>query len=258
MDSITEVRNAFQQRLLSAIFKSRQHGELILKGGGAMKVRTESARYTKDLDLDHDPKRGLDGLVKSMRKAIDQAFVGGYKKLEVSEPKQTDTVARWKIRGAGPKGEEFQLTVEVSRRHEIEMEDVEASLLQVRDRNYSARTYIDIYKPDKLAEMKMWALLDENRIAPRDIYDIDLLFGEGATPSAEAIVAMHGKYGDLSEQLIKKMEAMPWQLFESQTLPAIPDDLKARINEKEYGLMKDRILTEVMKWNAQPSQSPTL
>lgn len=56
MDSVTEVRNAFQQRLLSAIFKSRQHGELILKGGGAMKVRTESARYTKDLDLDHDPK----------------------------------------------------------------------------------------------------------------------------------------------------------------------------------------------------------
>jgi hypothetical protein len=105
--------------------------------------------------------------------------------------------------------------------------------------------------------MKMWALLDENRIAPRDIYDIDLLFGEGATPSAEAIVAMQGKYGDLSEQLIKKLEAMPWQLFESQTLPAIPDDLKARINEKEYGLMKDRILTEVMKWNAQPSQSPT-
>jgi hypothetical protein len=57
--------------------------------------------------------------------------------------------------------------------------------------------------------------------------------------------------------LIKKLEAMPWQLFESQTSPAIPDDRKARINEKEYGLMKDRILTEVMKWNAQPSQSPT-
>jgi predicted nucleotidyltransferase component of viral defense system len=252
MDSATESRNAFQQRLLAAIFKARQPGELILKGGGAMKVRTESARFTKDLDLDHDPKRGLDSLVKSMRKAIDQAFVGGYKKIEVSEPKQTDTVARWKLHVAGPRGEEFQLTVEVSRRHEIKMEDVEAFLLQIRDRNFSARTYIDVYKSDKLAEMKMWALLDDNRVAPRDIYDLDLLIGEDAAPSAEAIAGMQEKYGDVSEQLIKKMDAMPWPVFESQTLSVIPDELKARINEAEYGAMKDRILTEVMKWTAQP------
>jgi hypothetical protein len=258
MDSTTELRNAFQQRLLAAIFKARQPGELILKGGGAMKVRTEAARFTKDIDLDHDPKRGLDSLVKSMRKAIDQAFVGGYKKIEVSEPKQTDTVARWKIHGAGPKGEEFQLTVEVSRRHQIKMADVEASLLQIQDRNFSTRTYIDVYKSDKLAEMKLWALLDDNRVAPRDIYDLDLLIGDGATPSAEAIASMQGKYGVVTEQLVKKMDAMMWPLFESQTLSAIPDELRVRIDAAEYSAMKDRILTEVMKWAAQPSNSPLL
>jgi hypothetical protein len=128
-----------------------------------------------------------------MRKAIDQAFVGGYKKIEVLGPKQTDTVACWKIRGAGLKGEEFQLTVEVSRWHEIKMEDVEASLLQIRDGSFSTRTYIDVYKSDKLVEMKLWALLDHNRIAPRDIYDLDLLIGEDAAPSAEAIADMQGK-----------------------------------------------------------------
>jgi hypothetical protein len=257
MDSTTEVRNAFQERLLAAIFKARQPGELVLKGGGAMKMRNQSARYTKDLDLDHDPNRGLDSLVKSMRKAIDQAFVGGYKKVEVSEPKQTDTVARWKIHGAGPNGEQFQLTVEVSRRHEIEMTDIETSLLQIRGRNFSVRTYIDVYNANKLTEMKMWALLDDNRIAPRDIYDLDVLVGEGGAPSADAIAAMKGKYGDIYKQLIKKMDAMPWPLFESQTLSAIPDDLKPRIDKTEYSRMKDRILREVMKWTARPSRSPT-
>jgi Nucleotidyl transferase AbiEii toxin, Type IV TA system len=222
-----------------------------------MKVRTGGARFTKDIDLDHDPRRGLDSLVKSMRKAIDQAFVGGYKKIEVSEPKQTDTVARWKIHGAGPRGEEFQLTVEVSRRHQIKMEDVEASLLQIREGNFSTRVYIDVYKSDKLAEMKLWALLDDNRIAPRDIYDLDLLIGEDAAPSAAAITGMRAKYGDVSEQLIKKMGAMPWPVFESQTLSVIPDEQRVRINEVEYGAMKDRILTQVMKWTERPSNSPT-
>lgn len=256
MDSTTEVRNAFQARLLAAIFRQRQPGELILKGGGAMKVRTDSARYTKDLDLDHDPRRGRDSLVKSIRKAIDQAFVGGYKKIEVSEPKQTDTVARWKIHGQGPKGEDFQLTVEVSRRHEIHAEEVEAALLQIKDPGYAARVYIDVYKSDKLAEMKMYALLDDNRIAPRDVYDLDLLIGEGAVPSPEAIANLQSKYGDVTEQLIKKFDAMPWPVFESQTLAVIPDDLRPRITEAEYGAMKERILEEVMKWTAQPSQSP--
>jgi len=257
MDSTAEVRNAFQERLLASIFKARHPGELILKGGGAMKMRTDSARYTKDLDLDHDPRRGLDGLVKSIRKAIDQAFVGGFKKLEVSEPKQTDTVARWKIHGQGPKGEDFQLTVEVSRRHEISLQEVEALLLQIKDRNFSTRVYIDVYTSNKLAEMKLYALLDDNRIAPRDIYDLDLLVCEGAAPSAEAMANLQAKYGDMGEQLVKKLEAMPWPLFESQTLTAIPDNLKPRITQAEYAAMKDRILNEVMKWTAQSGQSPS-
>lgn len=256
MDSLAEVRNAFQERLLAAIYRARAPGELILKGGGAMKIRTESALFTKDIDLDHDPHRGLDGLVKSIRKAINQAFVGGFKKIAVTERTQTDTVARWKIQAEGPKGEEFQMTLEVSRRHEIDMTEVEASLLQVNDRSFSTRAYIDVYKSDKLVEMKLHALLDENRIAPRDVYDLDLLLGSGAGPSVEALALMQQKYGDLNEQVIRKLEAMPWGMFESQTLSVIPDDLRARIDAREYGAMKDRILTKVMTWGAQLSESP--
>ncbi len=221
-----------------------------------MKVRTESARFTQDIDLDHDPRRGLDSLVKSIRKAIDQAFVGGFKKLQVTEPKETDTVARWKIHGQGPRGEDFQLTVEVSRRHAINPEEVEAALLQIRDRNFSARVYIDVYKADKLAEMKLYALLDDNRVAPRDIYDLDLLIGESAAPSDEAIANLQAKYGDVNEQLVRKLTAMPWPLFESQALSAIPDALRPRIDAAEYAAMQERILNEVMKWTARPPRSP--
>jgi len=255
MDSLAEVRNTFQQRLLAALFKTREKGELIVKGGAAMKIHTQSARFTKDIDLDHDPHRGIPSLVKSVRKSIDQAFIGsGFKKLDVSEPKQTDTVARWKIHAEGPRGERFQLTLEVSRRHEINLDEIEASPLQMKG---APRVYVDVYKSDKLVEMKLHALLDENRIAPRDIYDLDLLIADGSRASASSLQSMHEKYGDLSEQMIKKMDAMPWAMFESQTLSVIPDELKERIDESEYGAMKDRILTEVMQWTAQLSQTPT-
>jgi hypothetical protein len=256
MDSLATARDAFQERLLAALYKARAPGELILKGGGAMKVRNQGARFTKDLDLDHDPHRGLDSLIKSVRKAIDQAFGGGFKKVEVSEPKQTETVARWKIQATAPDGQEFQLTVEVSRRHEIDMEDVEASIFRGSDKGL-ARVYIDVYKGDKLVEMKLRALLDEVRVAPRDIYDLDLLIADGARPADEAIADLQQKYGDLAERTIAKMEGMPWTLFESQTLPAIPDDLRARVTEKEYGAMKDRILSEILKWTAQPARAPS-
>lgn len=251
MDDLTTARDAFQERLLAALYKARPPGELVLKGGAALKVRSQSARFTKDLDLDHDPRRGLDSLINSIRKAIDQAFGGGFKRIAVSEPKQTETVVRWKIQAAAPNGQEFQLTVEVSRRHEIDPDDVEASVFHGSNKGL-ARVYIDVYKAEKLVEMKLRALLDEVRVAPRDIYDLDLLIADGAKPSDDAIADLQQRYGDLADRTIAKMETMPWALFQSQTLPAIPDELRARVTEKEYGAMKDRILTEILKWTAKP------
>src|SRR6266702_6137446 len=119
MASISEIRDAFQQRLLTYLYRGSESSSLVLKGGAAMRVLTESARFTQDLDFDHDPHRSLASLQKTVRAAIDRAIQGsGLVGTSISESKQTDTVARWKISGRTSTGESLHLTVEVSRRRE--------------------------------------------------------------------------------------------------------------------------------------------
>src|SRR6266404_2098515 len=114
--TLSEIRDAFQQRLLTHLYRGAESSSLVLKGGAAMRVLTESARYTQDLDFDHDPHRSLASLQKTVRSAIDRALQGsGVTQVSISEPEQTDTVARWKISCRTIAGEDLHLTVEVSR-----------------------------------------------------------------------------------------------------------------------------------------------
>src|ERR1700677_5159859 len=117
MASLSQIRDAFQLRLLTFLYRGSTSSSLVLKGGAAMRVLTASARYTQDLDFDHDPHRSLGSLQRTVRSAIDRATQGsGLSQISISESKQTDTVARWKIAGRTSAGESLHLTVEVSRR----------------------------------------------------------------------------------------------------------------------------------------------
>src|SRR5215475_3887271 len=115
MATLSEIRDSLQQRLLTHLYRGAESSSLVLKGGAAMRVLTESARYTQDLDFDHDPHRSLASLQRTVRSAIDRALQGsGLADVSISEPKQTDTVARWKISGRTNSGDSLHLTVEVS------------------------------------------------------------------------------------------------------------------------------------------------
>jgi hypothetical protein len=98
MTTLSQARDAFQLRLLTFLYRGSTSSSLVLKGGAAMRVLTESARCTQDLDFDHDPHRSLASLQNTVRTAIDRAIHGsGLVDTTISESKQTDTVARWKI-----------------------------------------------------------------------------------------------------------------------------------------------------------------
>lgn len=253
MDPIAAARDAFQQRLLAALFRGRSSGELVLKGGGAMRVLTQNARFTRDLDLDHDPKRSLTSLQNTIRRAIDTAFSGsGYRKLGVTEPKQTETVARWKIQAASPTGQEFNLTIEVSRRHSLKDRSIKQEPYQPNDRRLP-RVYVDVYSESELALNKLRALLDENRTAPRDVYDLDLLLLRGERPSMHSLASLSTS-SDWMDALQRKLDSLPWSLFEAEALPALPDEIRDRIDAAEYQLMKDRILDEIVQWTIQPNE----
>jgi predicted nucleotidyltransferase component of viral defense system len=181
MATLAQIRDSLQQRLLTHLYRGTESSSLVLKGGVAMRVITESARYTQDLDFDHDPHRSIASLQKTVRVAIDRAMQGsGLTQILVSA-KQTDTVARWKISGRTSAGENLHLSVEVSRRRAPDLSHVVRVPVQIADRTLP-RLYVSVYDEQALADNKLFALLDERRTAPRDIYDLELLLARGVCP----------------------------------------------------------------------------
>lgn len=213
----------------------------MLKGGAAMRVLTASARYTQDLDFDHDPHRSLASLQKTIRSAIHRALQGsGLVQPSVSEPKQTDTVARWKISARTSAGDDLHLTIEVSRRAAPDLRHVAKTPVQIGDRTLP-RVYVSVYDEQALADNKLSALVDERRTAPRDIYDLEMLLAAGACPSSAAIGRLGGQ-ATLMRRVGEKLDLMGWPYFRDQVLPALPREIQAHIDESEYLAMKVRLL----------------
>ena len=213
----------------------------MLKGGAAMRVLTASARYTQDLDFDHDPHRSLGSLQRTVRSAIDRATQGsGLSYVAISEPKQTDTVARWKITGRTSAGESLHLTVEVSRRRAPDLGHVIKVPVQIADRTLP-RVYVSVYDEQALVDNKLRALLAENRTAPRDIYDLEVLLARGVHPSVAVIEDVGGRAA-LVQRVSEKLDLMGWALFRDQVLPALPREIEANLDEEEYLSMKVRLL----------------
>ena len=136
MATLSEIRDSLQRRLLTHLYRGTESSSLVLKGGAAMRVLTESARYTQDLDFDHDPHRSLASLQKTVGSAIDRALQGGgMLQISITEPKQTD--ARWKISTRTSAGEDLHLTVEISRRRAPDLSHVIKVPVQVADRTFT-------------------------------------------------------------------------------------------------------------------------
>jgi len=206
-----------------------------------MRVLIESARYTQDLDFDHDPHRSLASLQKTVRSAIDRAMQGsGLTQVSISEPKQTDTVARWKISCRTSAGEDLHLTVEVSRRRAPDLGHVIKVPVQIADRTLP-RVYVSVYDEQALTDNKLSALLDERRTAPRDIYDLEMLLARGVCPSVQAVERVGG-YSTLLPRVSGKLDLLGWALFRDQVLPVLPREIQSNIDEEEYLAMKIRLL----------------
>jgi len=246
MATLSEIRDTFQQRLLTFLFRGSESSSLVLKGGGAMRIRTDSARYTQDLDFDHDPRRSLSSLQKTIRSAIGRALKGsGLSEASVTAPKQTDTVARWKISARTELGVMLQLTVEVSRRTRPDAQHIVSIPTQVSDLTLP-RVYVTVYDDQALAGQKLSAMLDERRTAARDVYDLELLLGRGACPEGDVIESLGG-----SEFVLKavaaKLDLMDWAMFRDQVLPTLPADIERQIDEMEYLEMKVRLLSALAR-----------
>src|SRR6266850_1803200 len=173
MATLAQARDAFQLRLLTFLYRGSTSSSLVLKGGAAMRVLTESARFTQDLDFDHDPHRSLASLQNTVRTAIDRAIHGsGLIDTSISESKQTDTVARWKISGRTSTGENLHLAVEVSRRQTPDPNHVLKIPVQIADPTLPAEIHAHIDEDEYLA-MKVRLLETLERCLTKTASDTD-------------------------------------------------------------------------------------
>lgn len=250
-DALGWARDTLQGRILAQIFAQRVQG-VVLKGGMAFRVgHSKWARATKDIDLDADEAIPLPALQNNMRRAIQRATADGLlENVQITEPKQTGTTARWKISGLYPRtGQMLNLTVEVSRRESIDSsETIELDSLD------GSRQSILVYNDRSLAFKKVKALMCDTREAPRDISDLFLLIQAHVDPPVPELrrwFAQHGPYS--VKALWDKLERMDKETFKAEVLPSLPPSVEGQQFYQDWEQIRLIVGTHLESWIAQAS-----
>lgn len=243
-DALGWVRDTMQMRILSQMFAQNLEG-LVLKGGMAMRVsHYRHARATKDIDLDADCDISLSSLQNVVRKSISAASRDGLlQNVVVTEPKQTDTTARWKISGYDPRTrQELHLTVEISRRQHVEATHTHDGWSEDGDR-------IVVYRDEVIAFQKIKALLCSTREAPRDIADLYLLI-QTSVASPVPHLSKWIKEGNIAniEEMWRKIERMDQKMFRDEVLPSLPPTVDGQLMYQDWEYIRLTVGEHVEKW----------
>jgi len=243
-DALGWVRDTMQMRILSQMFAQNLEG-LVLKGGMAMRVsHYRHARATKDIDLDADHDISLSSLQNVVRKSIGAACRDGLlQNVIVTEPKQTDTTARWKVSGYDPRThQELHLTVEISRRQNIDLSHTHEGADDDGNR-------IVVYRDEVIAFQKIKALLCSTREAPRDIADLYLLI-QTSVASPVPHLSKWIKEGNIAnlEEMWRKIERMDQKMFREEVLPSLPPTLDGQLMYQDWEHIRLTVGERVEKW----------
>lgn len=232
-----------QVEVLSALFRAQIDTTLVVKGGWAMRANFGATRMTKDIDLaaaPHASKASIQNRITRALKAV--ASTGLFKKVEITQPKQTETTQRWKV-SADYEGAPIHLTIEVSKRDLVPAEyivDVEISQKDGRAINVKA------YSPAMLAAAKIACILDDKRTAPRDVFDLHLLIENEAAP-VEAHLETLLKHKNFNLEFVKdKIESMSWDLVGTELIPFL--DPSINFDECDWECIREEVLKAFEFW----------
>jgi hypothetical protein len=250
----SELLRRFQARFLRELFRSPKSG-FVLKGGLALNALYGSSRLTMEIDLDFPPhgKRTADSLHSQIERAIHGALTGmQVGQIRLSAPGKAEVSPQWKVSGIAPDGSPFHVKVEVSRRPPVPAGPTKQHALRSELAPGLPVFYVDVYDESTLAAMKLAALLAPNRLAPRDVYDLDLLIADGHHPSTAALrdllIVLRIAESGAADLLESKFDGMGWDEFSAQVLSALGQDEAARFSPDEWDAMKGRVLAATRRW----------
>ncbi len=247
------VREALQTRLLVELMSNAMHKELVLKGGMAMRAVHGSVRYTKDIDLDADERASKERIQGVVRRSIERAVSSGLiANALVTAPKQTDTTLRWKITGTQPNSTApMNLTVEVSRRPKL----IEGHVVEVpldKSFNQTGRDVrVQVLDSQHIAVTKVLALTDPMRMAPRDLFDLNVLLEAGVEDPGPLLAQMPDAKQRLPlimAELWPKIEAMSYEQFRTEVVPYLPTEVGQAIDSEAFDAMRVDVGVAVEQW----------
>lgn len=244
------VRDALQCKILSEIFSADLQKHLILKGGFAMRALFGSERMTKDIDFEADHSLSLWHLKQAIRHSLERALkLGIITDPKVTEPKQTETTLRWKVNGFTHDGTPIHVTVEVSRRNNIDPLHLDTRTFNVPDEYGIPAFKVESYDDQAMAGSKVYALVSENRVAPRDLFDLDILIRSGVEPPVDFLLRKGvDRVESALNDLWTKIEMMDWELFSSEVIPFLPEEVSLSITPDDFEEMRIRVGERVEKW----------
>jgi predicted nucleotidyltransferase component of viral defense system len=153
---------------------------LAIKGGINLRFFFGSVRFSEDLDVDvmtmakatleNRVDRVLKGPVAATLKARNIVI------RELSKPKQTETVQRWKLLVASSDASvEARTKVEFSRRHTVEESHLDPVAAEIAN-SYGMPAFLAThYRCPEAVRQKIQALAERSETQPRDVFDLQVL-----------------------------------------------------------------------------------
>jgi predicted nucleotidyltransferase component of viral defense system len=189
--SARQIVELFHLRFVHAFYASLPDKRLVaIKGGINLRFFFQSVRFSEDLDLDVATiaKETLENRVDRLLKSpalLSPLKARGLVLKDVSKPKQTETVQKWKIGvSTADASVEERTKIEFSRRDDVstaELEKVDPEITSP----YGAGTVLAThYLAADAVRQKIHALAARTETQPRDVFDLNVLFPRGDAPSA--------------------------------------------------------------------------
>jgi len=167
----------------------------------------------------------------------------------ITEPKQTEVTARWKISGLDRRtNQTLHLTVEVSRRDEIAAEDIQHTYFGPSYGD-EASEMVTVYTDKALAFKKVKALLSETREAPRDIADLYLLIQARVEPPVEHLRKWIAEVGPINvREMWRKLDRMDQAMFRAEVLPSLPPTPDGQDLYQDWDSIRISVGEHVERW----------
>lgn len=230
-----ELRELFHLLFLRALAQRLAGRAYALKGGICLRFFHRSPRLSEDIDFDVSARLGTNTLrdavdsileARSLRLALTPQGLTG---LEITKPKQTETVQRWKI-GLLIGGSRLPTKIEFSRRQktvDFEMGTPTPDLLESYRLSPFAAQY---YGSSSMMLQKIQALSSASRSATRDLFDLHhlLLFSKSGSKK---------NYGGLNSETFRsaseKIEGFHYDDFAQEVLPYLTASLISLYSDSE-------------------------